>query len=140
MGGRLPLASPCHSLPLVSSRLGCPDFVPLAFRKSQPPTYTPEKKYEILSILAEITAQTRFLFPVVISISVMLATIPKCQNIDETIAYPLLTLCGLACCRVSTASNYWNFVPNSELSEKMFRFVPILTNLTNSVPNLTNSD
>ena len=32
----------------------------------------------------------RFLFLVVISISVMLATIPKCQNKDETIAYPLV--------------------------------------------------
>ena len=47
-------------------------------------------KYEILSILAEISAQTRFLFPVVISGSVTLAMISKCQNKDETIANPLL--------------------------------------------------
>ena len=47
-------------------------------------------KYKILSILAEITAQTRFLFPVVISVSIMLATILKCQNKDETITYPLV--------------------------------------------------
>ena len=47
-------------------------------------------KYKILSVSAEITAQTRFLFPVVISISITLATILKCQNKDETIAYPLV--------------------------------------------------
>ena len=38
----------------------------------------------------KITAQTRFLFLVVISVSVTIAIIPKCQNKDETIAYPLV--------------------------------------------------
>ena len=42
--------------------------------------------------------------------------------------------------RVSTGSDYRNFVLNLELSEETFQIIPILTNLTNSVPNLTNSN
>ena len=43
-------------------------------------------KCKILSVSAETLAQTRFLFLVVISVSVMLATFPKSKNKDETIA------------------------------------------------------
>ena len=78
----------------------------MAFRKlsikSRPLVHAPKKytrqkmrkrvnsvysiKYKILGVSAGTLAQTRFLFLVVISISVMLAMFPKSKNKDETIA------------------------------------------------------
>ena len=94
--------SKCHTL-------GCPDFVlwPLGSFQSSLDLWLMRRKkntqqmlewvdsvyiikYKILSISAEILAQTQFLFPVVISVFVKPAMFPKCQNKDKTIAYPLV--------------------------------------------------
>ena len=90
----------------MSPRLLLLRVVPMAFRKlsikSRPLVHAPKKytrqkmrkrvnsvfsiKYKILGVSAGTLAQTRFLFLVVISISVMLAMVPKSKNKDETIA------------------------------------------------------
>ena len=90
----------------MSPRLLLLRVVPMAFRKlsikSRPLVHAPKKytrqkmrkrvnsvyliKYKILGVSAGTLAQTRFLFLVVISISVMLAMFPKSKNKDATIA------------------------------------------------------